>query len=432
LNRQTPSQSTVLLLCEKLLFLSLSFLVTLAIAKHLSPEFFGQLSFLIALAALVVPLNSLGLNSIVTKEILARPNDVECIVGSALMMRLIAGVVVITITSLTSFFFLPFNEWVLLNVLVAASIFDAAIVVDLWLQAYLANRYGVILRLFVIGLFSIIKLIAVRLDAEIAVFVCILGGEALFSAVLYLALYQHLTKRLNSLKASVYECRQLLQKAKWLFFSGLAAVLYIKIDQVMLRFIIDDSAVGHYAIAAKFTEMWYFIPVAIVTSYFPNLLLQSSRDTENFSVTLQKVNDGLFLLGIGIATLVTVSASFIIPLIFGQDYMSSVPIIIIHTWSSVLVFMRALMSKWLIIQNLPALSLLSQLMGAIVNVGLNLILIPNFGAVGAAYATLISFLFSGYICLFFHSSLWPMALIVSKSLVLPVRLILHGKSLYKN
>ena len=401
------------------------------IARHLTPEFFGQLSFLLALTALVIPFNSLGLNSLVTNEIVSRPADVEGIIGSALIMRFVSGLVVMAITMLISFYLLPPSEWILLNVLVAASVFNAAIVVDLWLQAYLANRYGAILRLIVICLFSLIRLVAVWLGAEISVFIYILGVEIVFTAILYVCLYLYLSKGLASLNASLEECSRLLYKARWLFFSGLAAIVYIKIDQVMLKLMVDDVSVGHYAIAAKFTEMWYFIPAAVVTSYFPKLILQSSLDQKIFSCNLQKINDVLFSMGVLIAVMITVSAYWVVPLIFGDAYVASVPIIVIHTWSSILVFMRALTSKWLIIQNFPGLSFISQLLGALSNVALNCLWIPHYGAVGAAYATLVSFFIAGYACLFLHSNLWPMALIVSKSFLLPVRMIFYGKSLYR-
>ena len=113
------------------------------------------------------------------------------------------------------------------------------------------------------------------------------------------------------------------------------------------------------------------------------------------------------------------------------SFEESTPVLVVHIWVGIFVFMRALLSKWLITENLLKLSMVSQILGAIVNIALNLKLIPLFGPLGAAYATIISYAVAGYIVLFLHRDLWPMAKVVSKSIVLPVRLMVHGRHLYR-
>jgi O-antigen/teichoic acid export membrane protein len=88
------------------------------------------------------------------------------------------------------------------------------------------------------------------------------------------------------------------------------------------------------------------------------------------------------------------------------------------------------MSKWLLVENLLKLSLLSQALGAITNVFLNMLLIPRYGPIGAAYATVISYAVAGYGVLFFHRDLWPMAMVVTRSIFLPYRLATKGSGLY--
>ena len=117
---------------------------------------------------------------------------------------------------------------------------------------------------------------------------------------------------------------------------------------------------------------------------------------------------------------------------FGETYAESVPILVTHVWAGVFVFMRALLSKWLIAEDLLKLSMLSQVLGALVNIILNLKLIPVYGPVGAAYATLISQAVAGYLVLFLHRDLWPMAMVVTRSIFLPIRLAQKGRGLYRN
>ena len=427
-----PFQSLMWLLFEKISVLLLSFFVTITIARYLLPESFGKLSFWMAIISLVTPAMALGLNSLISRELLRREKDRDVIIGTAFTLRCIAGLCVASIGALLTHYFLPPSDALLLALLLFASIANATLVIDFWLQAVLANRHAAIFRLVVLLVFGVLRLIAVGLLADLSIFVYIIVAEVLVLGIGYLALYQYLTGGLRRLKVSFSESRGLLADSRWLFVSGLAAVLYLKIDQVMLGILIDQRAVGIYAVAAKFSEVWYFFPSALVTAYFPYLIDQRKGDKKVYALGLQKLNDLLFVVALVIALLVTASADRLVPLLFGNAYSASVPVLLVHIWAALLVFMRALLSKWLIAENLLRLSLLSQIMGALANIALNACLIPLYGPLGAAYATVLSYLVAGYLILFVHKDLRPMAQVVNRSLLLPVRLLRYGRKLYES
>ncbi len=424
-------QSTLWLLAEKVLTLLLSFLVTTAVARHLMPESFGRLSFWLALASMTAPLMTLGLNSLISREVLRRPNDTDTILGSALALRLIAGLFIASVTSALAFFLLPISDAKLLSVLFFASVANGSLVIDFWLQAHVANGYAALLRLAVLVIFSVLRVTAVVFDAEVSSFIFLLAFEIVLLGGAYLATYQYLTAGMRNFRVSLDECRQLLKQSRWLFFSGIAAVLYLKIDQVMLGVLINDDAVGIYVVAAKFSEVWYFVPAALVTSYFPQLIRRQTTDKAGYALEIQKLNDLLFAIAFLVALLVTFSADALVPLLFGEAYSGAVPVLLVHIWAAILVFMRALLSKWLIAEDLLRLSFLSQVAGAITNIALNSYLIPQYGALGAAYATVVSYLVSGYAVLWLHRDLRPMAKMISLSLVLPIRFLIRGRRLYE-
>ena len=396
------------------------------------PEAFGQLSFCVALVSLAAPMMALGLNSLVSREVLLRPLESDLIVGSALLLRVLSGLLVAAAGSALAYSMLPEKEALLLAILLSSNICNASLVFDFWFQAHVANGYAVFLRLGVFFLFSVLRLVAVSMEVNLNGFVYLLAGEVCFLSIGYALVYHNVCGGLSSFKVSAQECRSLLQRSGWLLFSGIAAVIYLKVDQVMLGILVDDHAVGIYAVAAKFSEVWYFLPAILVTSYFPQLIDMRVNDPKEYARHLQKINDCLFVLALTVALLVTFFAGRVIPLIFGENYADSTPVLVVHIWAAILVFMRALLSKWLITENLLRLSLLSQLSGAFVNVGLNTYLIPRLGPLGAAYATVVSYLVSGYLVLFMHPDLRPMAIVVSRSLLLPFRLLRHGRQLYRD
>lgn len=425
-----PLQSTAWLVFEKVAYLGISLAVTVALARYLEPSQFGDLSYLLALVALFMPFMSMGLNGIVSRELLLRPDDVDQIIGSSLFIRSVASVSVTLIVVSASSFYLSDDNAMFFTVLMISSIASAAQVIDFWLQAKLANRYAVFWRLLVLVFFSLIRIVAIYKAADFSLFVYLIAFELAATGLLYLMIYQRLSGRLLRLRVTIEEIKGLWRDARWLLMSGIAAIIYLKIDQVMLGIMLDNYAVGVYAASARISEVWYFIPAAIVTSFFPKLIKNKQADPLIYQVYIQKLNDVLFTLAVSVAFLMTLFGDGLVNGLFGGSYSDSIPILVVHIWGAVFVFMRALLSKWLIAENLLALSLLSQGLGALANVALNYCLIPIFGPIGAAYATVISYSIAAYLVLFLHPKLWRMAIIVTKSFLLPVRLIKHGRHLY--
>ena len=431
LKSSSPITSAVWLVLERLTYLFLSFFVTLAIARHLLPETFGKLSYLLAMVSLVAPLMALGLNSIIIREVLHRPIDSHLIMGTALLLRCIASVTVIPLVITFAYLYMDSPQRELFAFLSFCSLFNAVFIVDFWLQAHVANRYGVLLRLVTLLIFSAARLMAIEFGAELSAFVYLAGLEVICLGLFYTMAYGRLTGGLKQLRTSWEESLRLLKDSRWLIFSGIAAVIYLKVDQVMLGMMIDDRAVGIYAAAARLSEVWYFFPAAIVVSFFPQLINKKESDRAGYQLDIQKINDLLYCGGLSVAVVVSLSAGWFLPLLFGEAYSQAVPVLVVHVWAGVFVFMRALLSKWLITENLLKLSMMSQVLGAVFNVALNMQLIPLYGPLGAAYATVISYVVSGYLVLFFHRDLWPMAMVVTRSILLPIRLAQKGLGLYK-
>ena len=428
----TPLYSTSWLIFEKLIFIALSFVVTLALARHLMPALFGELNYLMALVALVSPLMAVGLNSIITREVLQRPSDNDVIMGSGLALRFFAGLLVLPIAIALGYVYLESDQRHFFAFLIVCSLSNTALLIDFWLQAHLANRYAAIVRLITLIVFSVARLSAVWVDSGLSVFVYLVGLEFVFVALLYLLVYHRFGAGLGKLRVSVPECNRLWSDSRWLFVSSIAAVIYLKMDQIMLGILVDDRAVGIYAAAARISEVWYFIPVAIVTSFFPPLINAKSSDTSLYQNDLQRLNDLLFVSALVIAFGVSLTAGWGIEKLFGITYAEAASVLIVHTWVGIFVFMRVLLSKWFITENLLKLSMFSQVLGAFANMFLNAQLIPLYGPIGAAYATVISFSVAGYLVLFLHRDLWPMALVVTRSLLLPLRLLQKGRNLYSS
>lgn len=431
MKKSTPLLSTLWLASEKLFSMALVLLTTLILARHMGPEVFGQLNYLLAIVTLLTPFAAMGLNAIVTRELVLSPQENDKILGSALGVRLFFATLASLIVLLLSGSFIVADLRFVFSLLLVANIFTAFLVFDYWLQAHVANKYAVKARLSVLALLTLIRLVAVYYDAALSFFVILAAAELILTALAFLLVYALKGEGLAKLSFCYVTAKALLSQSWWLMLSGLAAIVYLKIDQVMLGQMSTDEQVGIYSVASRLSEVWYFFPVALVSSFFPKLLQAKKTSEITYRQNLQKLCDVLFIIALVIALTVLLIAEPIVILLFGDAYQASAIVLSIHIWAGIFIFMRALLSKWIIAENLLRFSLVTQLAGALLNVLANYILIPEFAAIGAAVATVLSYAVASYLALFLHRATWPMAKIMSFSFLLPLRVMAKGRSLYQ-
>ena len=426
-------KNSIWLIGEKVLSLALVLAINVVIARHLGVSNFGVLSYLLAIFALLTPLSSIGFNAIITRELVNLPEKARTILSTALAFRLFGALLafLLSFVVINSFDFtgVEGNKWALL-LFAAVNIANCLHVVDFWFQAKLQNRVIVICRFINTLVFCLIKFICYLNDASLDVYIWVHAIEFL---CLSLGFYFAFAKQNIQLSASSIDWSYgvaLLKQSYWLVLSGIASIIYLKIDQVMLGELVSSHEVGIYAVASRLSEVWYFFATAIVTAFFPKILkLKESEDQSNYQLQLQKTNDLLFVLALVIAIAVTLVGPWVLTWLYGQAYQEAGVVLIIHIWASLFVFMRALLSKWLIAQHLVKYSLITHGIGCLVNVGLNFYLIPLHGAIGAAIATVVSYAVASYLALFCHKTTWPMAVIMTKSLFTPFRLAVLGLKL---
>jgi O-antigen/teichoic acid export membrane protein len=191
----------------------------------------------------------------------------------------------------------------------------------------------------------------------------------------------------------------------------------------MLAFLVNDQAVGIYAAAVRLSEVWYLLPVALMTGYFPQLIAAKEAGSGDYERSLQWLCDTLLWAAVVVAVFITLTADFFVPMLFGNSYVESVDVLVIHVWAGIFFFTAALVNRWLLIEGALVATFCVQAVGAVTNIGFNFWLIPQYGGVGAAIATVLSALVGGYVTLLCHPRLYPMGKILSRSFCLPLRLV---------
>jgi len=216
-----------------------------------------------------------------------------------------------------------------------------------------------------------------------------------------------------------------LLKDSWpLIFSAIVISIYMKIDQVMIKEMLDNQAVGQYAAAVRISELWYFIPMVIASSLFPAIISSKKQSEELYYTRLQKLYDMMVIIAIAIALPMTFLSNWIIDLLYGDAFYEAGNILMIHIWTGIFVFLSVSSGKFLIAENMIMKALYRNLSAVIINIILNIYLIELYGINGAAIATLISWIISGYLYDLFDKEMRFMFIQKTKSLV--------GYSIIKN
>jgi O-antigen/teichoic acid export membrane protein len=195
---------------------------------------------------------------------------------------------------------------------------------------------------------------------------------------------------LKSLTFSKVTARKLLKDSWPLILSGMVIAIYMKIDQVMIKEMMNAEAVGQYAAAVRISEAWYFIPMVIASSLFPAIVNAKKQSEELYYARLQKLYDVMIWTGIFIAFSVWYFSDFIIISLFGIAYKQSIPVLDVTIWILVLIFIASVHGKWLMTEGLQRYSLLYSVVGVISNTVANYYFVPRYGIVGAAYGTVLA------------------------------------------
>ena len=406
---------------ERLLTTLVAALVQIALARSLGPESFGALSHILALVSLLLPISRAGLSGQLVRNILDSPDSEVSLLRCALLWRLggaffaaALGVLLVTNSAEES----PsagFLALVVLGVMgVALQVGESSI------EARSAPLELVPVRLLITLLAAAAKLIVLSQRPDPALIALVFGFEFLLQGIAQIISYRW--HRGSWLFPAWHRgwSTHFSVRSPWLIVSGLAEMVYLRIDIVMLEELRGPADAGIYATAARLSEGWYALPQLVMISVFP-LLWQLRDSTERWNRGVQAAADALLWIAVAVALVTQFFADELVTVLFGAVYGAAAPVLALHIWAGVFVFTRALISRWLIAEDLIRLSLWSHGAGALTNVALNLWLIPTHGAEGAALATLISYGVAGWVAFLIPKSTRPVALQVAKAAALPFR-----------
>lgn len=373
-------------------------LVGVWLARYLGPEQFGQLNYAIAFVGLFGVIAGLGLNGIVVRDIVREPEAADTTLGTAFVLQVVASVIAVALIVGTIAWLRPDDTLTraMVAILGLSLVFKSTEVVKYWFESQVQSRYTVWIENGAFAIMSGIKVAMILRQAPLMAFVWIALAEAVLIAIGLPIIYTTRGRALGAWKPRSARAKSLLRDSWPLILSGLAVMIYMRIDQIMLGQMLGAREVGNYAAAVSISEVWYFIPIVIASSVLPNTIETKTHSEKLYYQRLQTLFNMMVLASIAIAVPVTFFSDWIVVLLYGSDFRQAGGILTITIWAGLFVFLGVASSNWLLAENLQTISFYRTAIGALINVSLNYVLIPKYGAEGAAFATLVSYSFAAF------------------------------------
>ncbi len=423
-------KNTSWLLSEKILRLFVGVFIGAWVARYLGPDKYGLLSYSLSFVGLFSVLATFGLDNILVRELVKDKEKEGVLLGTSLLLKLIGSIIVILLLSCAiNFVSDEASTNTLVLIIGSATVFQSFNVVDLYFQSKTMSRYVVYVNIIALLISSLLKIFFISINAPLIYFAFIILFDNFIVALgfiyFFLSFYskdKSLKLFLNYFKFDINVAISLLKDSWPLMFSGLLISIYMKIDKIMIKEFLGNQAVGEYSVAALLSELWYFIPLMIVSSLYPAIVNAKKISNELYLKRLQNLYDLMVWLAILIAFPVMFMSDYIIDLLYGQEFSNAAATLTIHIWTGVFVFLGVAFGSFLNTENYNKKYLFKSFIGALTNITLNYYLIPVYGISGAAMATLIGQFTSNYLTDFLDKDLHQQLLMKSKSFF-PIHLI---------
>lgn len=366
-------------------------------ARYLGPSNYGLISYAASIVAFFLPIMRLGLNATMVRELMEAPEKEDEVVGTTLLMNVLSSVAcIIGVFSFSLAANFGETETIVVCVLYSTSIFFAALeMIQYWFQYKLLSKYSSLAMLAAYVLVSLYKIFLLITQRSIYWFALSHSVEYGIIAIMLIALYiKHGSGKFSFSKSRAID---MLGRSKYYILSGLMVVIFQNTDHFMLKMISGNQENGFYSAAITCAGVVQFVYLAIIDSFRPLILSGKKENQEEYEKNLSLLYGIVTYVSFIQSLFFTIFAWLLIAILYGDDYSQSIPVLQILTWYCAFSYMGSVRNIWLLAEQkqkyLPAINL----SGVVFNVILNFIMIPLWGACGAALASLLTQFFTNFV-----------------------------------
>jgi len=386
----------------------LYFLFTILAARYLGPEDFGVLSLAIAFTGIFGIFMDIGLNLLTVREIARNKNLTDKYLGNVIMIKII--LIVLTfglITIVVNLLGYPKKTMIVIYIIMASVAVSALSQIFYAIfQAFEDMKYIFFGQVLNYSLLLLGSLLIVKMSSNVYLFsLLILLVNLITLSYCITICTQKFAK--PKIEVDISFWKTTIKESLPFGLSSIFITIYYYVDIVMLSLIIPDSdkVIGWYNAAYRLTLALLVIPSVYFASIYP-IMSRLYKTSENLLKFIHERSlKYMVILAFPIGIMVTLLAENIILLIFGPEFMPSAIALQILVWSTVFIYISQPFGQLVRSTNKQMIETKITAIGAILNIFLNLLIIPKFSYIGASITTVITefFVLLAYILVFFKT-----------------------------
>lgn len=402
------TSNTLWLLIEHIAKILSEFIVVFMLARYLGPNQFGLLSYATALLSFGIIVAKLGLDDVAVRFLVEQNKREKHILATCFLIKLFAGLLVYILLLILTHKSQQQEIAQLTTILGLVLPIQAFEVLRFSFKANLNSRPLVISNSISLLISCLMKAICVVTQQSLQIFaLCILLDTVISLTNIYIAYYFTKRRGVYFFIASTNQIKHLLNASFPVLISGIAITAYMRADQIMIKEMLGTEALGLYSAASKISEGWYFLPTIVTMSLVPVAVKLKKENQVNYERLFKLLSRYLFFVSVGVAIILSIFSAPIIRLLFGDEYIASKTVLIVHSLGGIFVCMRLVLSLWSIVEDKAEKMIINTAVGALINISLNLFFIQKLGILGAAVSTVIARSFAGIFASCFIRELRP-------------------------
>ncbi len=375
----------------------LSLLIGMFSARYLGASNYGVITYVQSVVAFALPIMQLGLNQTLVKEFVQNPEKEGKILGTSLLINILSSIVSM-IGSITFVFFAKAGERETILVCVLYSLtllFQATEMTQYWFQYRLLSKYPSIAMLCAYVVVSLYKIFLLVTQKSIVWFALSNVLDYFLISVILMAIYLKLGKQRLSVDWRLG--REMLSRSIYYIVPSLMVVIFQHTDRIMIDHMKGDAETGFYSAAIACVGISGFVFSAVIDSMRPVILEEKGKDQGRYEKKVIQLYSIITCISLAQSIGMTLLAKPLIFLMYGAEFAPAAGILCVAVWYVTFSYYGSVRNVWILAEGKQKYLFGINVIGAVANIVLNLALIPIWGGVGAAVASLITQFFTNVI-----------------------------------
>lgn len=394
----------------------LNLIIGLITARYLGPSNYGVITYVASVVAFAMPIMQLGLKHTLVKEFVNSPDKEGVILGTSMMLNVISSIFcMIGSIAFVCIVNAGETETIIVCTLYSLSLlFNATEMTQYWFQSKLLSKYPSVAALVAYAIVALYKIYLLVTQKSVLWFAFSNAIDYFFISLILIIIYKKVGGKPLAIDWKIG--RDLLSRSKYYIIPSLMVMVFQHTDRIMIKHMVGKTETGFYSAAITCISISAFVFTAIIDSARPVILEEKDRNQELYEKRVIQLYSIITCLSLAQSIGMTLLAKPLVFMLYGSEYSKTAGILAVAVWYITFGHYGSVRNIWILAEGKQKCLTGINVVGAMLNILLNLCLIPILGAVGAALASVVTQFFTNVIIGFIYKPIRRNNYLMIKSL----------------